>query len=192
MKPFVFILISTFILSCTHSPRLDFKYGDKEQSISCENQNNALLNEALHSFEEDIINHNLSDNKTLVAAYGQYIYKGMLGSAPYQDIANSHSLAIRDALLEEGILSTKGAKNNLNYKHPAVECIVNNIKDADLKRTLNALIQTNSMDPSLFNSRLRNFGQLAEKNRHQAAFIALVSYYQNLVGLTLEPAKANE
>lgn len=192
MKRFVFILLSTLILSCAQSPKMQYKFGDKEQTIACSNQNNALLNEALHSFENDLQNYKKTDRTTLISAYGQFMYKGIQGSAAYQEIANDHSLAIRDQLLEEGILITNGPKSNLNYKHPAVQCLVDNIEDGDVQKTIKALLDTNSMDPTLFNSRLRNFGPKAQKNRNQALYIALDAYYQNLVGITLEQSLSNE
>lgn len=192
MKPFVFILLSTLILSCSQSPKMQYKYGDKEQTIACSNQNNALLNEALHSFENDLQNYKKSDNTNLISAYGQFMFRGLQGSAAYKEIANDHSIAIRNLLLAEGILIYNGLKSNLNYKHPAVQCLVNSIEDTDLQKTIKALIDTNSMDPKLFTSRLRNFGRQAEKNRNQALFIALEAYYQNLVGITLEQSLPNE
>ncbi len=186
MKPFLLIILTTLVLSCNKTPKLDYKYGDKEQLIICANQNNALLNEALYSFEEDILKSNPSPTKTLNAAYAQYIYKGMLGTMPYTKIANEHSLAIRDQLITEGIINTTGAKSNLNYEHPAVQCIINKIETEDIKRTINALLEVNGMDPGLFSSRLRNFGREAAKSRYEATFIALDSYYQNLVGISLD------
>lgn len=186
------IIISLCILSCKQQPKLDYKFSNEEQVIICDNENNALLNEMLYSFEEDIMNHSSSGFKTLDAAYGQFVYRGMSGTARYKEISTSHSYAIRDKLLAEGILLAEGVKSNLNYEHPAVICITNGIENSDLKRTINALIQTNSMNPVLLNSRARNFGRQADKNRYQAAYIALDSYYQNLVGLTLEEPATNE
>ena len=187
-----YILVLLCILSCNQQPKLEYTFSNKEQVIACNNANNTLLNEMLYSFEEDIMNHNPAESKTINTAYAQYIFKGMTGTSPYDKIINTHSLAVRDQLLAEGILITDGLKSNLNYEHPAVQCILNGIEDQGIKQTLNALIQTNSMNPALFNSRLRNFGRQADKNRYQAAYIALDSYYQNLVGLTLEEQTTNE
>lgn len=186
MKITFYILVALFITSCNMQPSLEYQYSDKEQPISCDTQYNALLNEALHSFEADILKSSTGETKTQLTAYGQYIFKGMTGTARYEDLVSMHSLAIRDQLIAENIVITTGVKSNLNYEHPAVKCIINNVEDPDLKRTLNALLQTNSMDPAMFNSRLRNFGQKAGKSRYQALYIALDSYYQNLVGLTLD------
>lgn len=192
MKPFLLILISIFVLSCSQSLKLEYKHSDKEQSIACSNTSDALLNEALYSFEEDIVKHYKLPNAKLIPTYAKFIFKGMTGDAPYQKIANSHSLAIRDALIAEGILITNGVKSNLNYTHPTVQCIINNIEDPVLKNNLNVLIETNTMDPHLFNSRPRKFGRKAEKHRYQATYIALDGYYQNLVGLSLNTETSNE
>lgn len=188
---FIFCSLVVFcIYSCTMQPKLQYQFSDKEQSLSCDGENNGLLNEALHSFEKDILEHNPSEQKTQIAGYGQFMYKGMLGTAKYDKIASDHSLAIRDALISENILLINGGKSNLNYEHPAVQCVLSKIENKDLQRTINALLQTNSMDPSMFNSRLRNFGSRSGKNRYQAAYVALDAYYQNLIGVTLE--KTNE
>ncbi len=193
MKPFIFILISTFILSCSQSPKLEYKYSDKDQTIACSDKSNALLNEALYSFEADLIKYykkGVKDN--LINSYSKFIAKGMGGVAPYQDITNAHSLAIRDALLAEGILITNGANSNLNYTHPTVQCIINNIENPKLKKNLNVLIETNTMNPKIFNSRPRKLGRKAEKHRYNALYIALDGYYQNLVGLSLKTETSDE
>ena len=186
MKTTYYILVAFFITSCSMHPSLEYQFGDKEQPISCAVQTNALLNEALYSFEKDIYDYCTIETKTEVLSYGQYIYKGVAGTAPYKEIASYHSLNIRDQLLKENILISNGVNSNLNYDHPAVKCLIDGIEDVALKKTITSLLEINSMDPAMFNSRLRNFGQQAAKNRYQAAYIALDSYYQNLVGLTLE------
>jgi len=192
MRLIFFTIISLCVLSCSQQSKLNYKFSDQEQVIACDTENNALINEMLHSFESDIMNHNPTDQKTKATAYAQFIFKGMTGTSAYEKIVNTHSLDIRDQLLAQGILKTAGISSNLNYDHPVVQCIINGIEDSDLRRTLNALIETNSMNPALFNSRLRNFGRQADKNRYQAAYIALDSYYQNLVGLSLEAPATNE
>jgi CRISPR/Cas system-associated protein Csx1 len=192
MRPFIFLILTALITSCAQKPSLAYKFSDKEQSISCVDQNNKLLNEALHSFEEDIRNHNFTVSKTLNTAYAQFIFKGILGTAPYKSIVSEHSLKIRDELMKEGIILENGVKSNLNYEHPAVKCIINNIEDKDLKKTINGLLSSNSMDIKLFNSRLRNFGRQGQQNRNQAMYLALESYYQYIVGLSLDEEKPND
>ena len=64
------------VFSCKNESAFsDFKYGDKPVAFNCEGANSKLLNEALYSFEDDIINYYKkgSDNYRLVQAYSQII-----------------------------------------------------------------------------------------------------------------------
>lgn len=185
MKFFVFS-VSILILSCSQTPQIQYKYSDKEQPVTCSDKNDALLNEALHSFEDDISKYNTRPTKTRITAYEKYIYKGMLGTIAYKDIVNEHSLVIRDQLIEAGIINKNKQGSNLNYNHTAVQCIINNIESPDKKRVINALIQANSMNPTLLSSKFRGFGSYADKKRYEATYIALDSYYQNLVDIEKE------
>lgn len=183
MKKIVFLILTASIISCNQKAEFDFKFADQEQVITCSEQNNALLNEALYSFENDILTKYDSINRLKSKAYGAYIYRGMDGSAKYEEIMSSNTQAIVDALIAENILIVDKFPSHLNYEHPAVLCIVNRIKDENLRTTLNGLIDTRSMNPKLFNSRLRNFGRNADKDRYQALYIALDGYYQQILNI---------
>ena len=188
MRPLLFLCFLFMIISCNQQPK--FKFADQPQNIKCSTSNNDLLNEALYSFEEDLFA-KYDTTRTHNRTYARYIIRGIKGTEDYQGVLTAHSLQIRDELLREGIIKNNGGKGVLDYNHPDVQCIVNNIEDEDLKRTISALIQTNSMDLRLFDSRLRNIGRTAANSPHQSAYIALDTYYKNLVGL-IASTPANE
>ncbi len=183
MKKIAFLILTVSIISCNQKAKFDFKFSDQEQVISCSEKNNALLNEVLYSFENDIITKYDSVNKVKSKAYGNFIFRGMDGSAQYKDIISSNTQPIIDALIAENILIVDKSPSHLNYEHPAIRCIVNGIKDKNLRTTLNALIDTKSMNPKLFSSRLRNFGRSADRDRYQALYIALDGYYQQILNI---------
>ncbi len=183
MKPVILLMLIIILASCTQFGKITYKFSDKPAKIECNTATDALLNEALYSFEEDILTKYDSTNKRSSAAYARFIYNGISGTEDYKSIANPHSLQIKDALLAKGILSNSGGKSNLNYQHPDVACIIDNIEDPDLKRTIQALISIDGMDPALFNDRLRNAGSTMANSPNKAAYVALDAYYQNLVNL---------
>ncbi|MEP0265741.1 hypothetical protein [Dokdonia sp.] len=184
MKKIAFlILAATSIMSCNQKAKFDFKFADQEQVISCSEKDNALLNEVLYSFENDLLTKYDSVNRSKIKAYGNFIYRGMDGSAKYAEMTTPNTQPIIDALIAENILIIDKSPSHLNYEHPAVQCIVNNIKDENLRTTLNGLINTKTMNPKLFNSRLRNFGRNADKDRYQALYIALDGYYQQILNV---------
>ncbi|MFT5892076.1 MAG: hypothetical protein ACI9Y7_002185 [Dokdonia sp.] len=185
MKKIVFLILATAsIISCNQKAEFDFKFADQEQVISCSETQNALLNEALYSFENDLLTKYDSIGKSKIKGYGAFIYRGMDGSAKYDEIITPNTRPIIEALIAENILIENKTPSHLNYEHPAVQCIVNNIKDEDLRRTINALIDTKTMNPKLFNSRLRNFGRNSGKDRYLALYVALDGYYQQILNIT--------
>ncbi len=193
------LLLSLFLIitlsSCEQKATFNFKHSEKEQVIQCDSALNALLNEALYVFESDIQEAYKEDIGNQVnVGYARFLYVGFAGTAEYDRVASQSALEVHKALMEQNILIKNGFKSNLNYKHPAVQCIINNIEDVDLANTIKALVDTNTMDPKLFATRMRNYGRNAIKNRYAAMYIALDTYYQQLDGVVLavEPEVVNE
>ena len=193
MRSIAFLFLACLIGSCQSNKEvtpMNYKYGDQEQVINCEGQNNALLNEALYSFEDDLLNTYDAESRRPITAYGQFTFVGLSGQAEFKRIVSEHSKIVLSKLIEEGIIiKNTGAKSNVNYEHPAVVCAIDNLKDAALKKTINALISTNSMDPVLFDSRLRNAGRLVQNQRYLAFYLSLDAYFQQLANLDMKPTE---
>ena len=184
MKKIVFLILTAILItSCRQEAKFDFKFSNKEQVISCSGNNNALLNEALYSFENNLYTKYDSINNSNVKAYGAFIYRGMDGSAKYESIMTANTYPIVKMLIEENILIKDKAPSHLNYDHPAVQCIVDNINDEELRIAIKALVDSKTMNPKLFTSRFRNFGRNADRDRHLALFIGLEGYYQQIVNI---------
>ncbi len=181
MKNFVLPLLLLIVSSCKDSSvDIPLNYTDEPQVILCQDALDPLLNEALYHFENMILKAYDPESMVLASAYGRFIYTGFSGTADYKRLIDQHSLEIRDALRDENILSTDGVKSNLNYNHPAMTCLLDAMGDQDLSQTIRSLVETNTMDPKLFNSRMRNFGRQASNDRYTAIYVALDAYYQNL------------
>lgn len=194
MRTIVCALAFILLASCQETkkqPTFDYKFSDKEQSLQCEGQNNLLLNEALHSFEDDIARNYDPDSRRVYNAYAKFIMPGMGGKAEYGRLPSDHTKKILEALIVEKIIVKGGKYSNLNYTHPAVQCIINGIEEFGLKNTINALTSTNGMNPTLFDTRLRNKGRDAEKKRYMAMYIALDAYYQRLADVDFPATATN-
>lgn len=194
MKTIVCAIAFIVLASCQEATKkvtIDYKFSDQEQSIQCEEQNNALLNDALLSFEDDLMRNYDAESRRLNNAYSKFIFPGLNGSAEYKRLPSEHSKKILEALIAENIIIKGGLHSNLNYAHPAVQCILNGIEDNGVKQTINALVSTNGMNPALFDTRLRNKGRQVEKQRHLAMYLALDAYYQNLAEIDFPTPEAN-
>ena len=71
-KLYVIALLITFT-SCKKEVKLsEYKFAEKGIVLNCDKFDLNLLNEALFSFENDIINFYSKDKKNLSRAYGQF------------------------------------------------------------------------------------------------------------------------
>jgi len=184
------LLISLFLIitlsSCEQKSQFKYNHKDKAQVIQCDITIDALLNEALYVFEDDISkSYKENEGDGINIAYARYVYVGFAGTAEYERVASQNALDVHKALLEQNILIKNGFKSNLNYNHPAVQCIVDKMEDKALSQTINALIDTNTMDPKLFATRMRSSGRSAVKNKYVSMYIALDTYFQKLDGIVL-------
>ncbi|AEE18846.1 hypothetical protein JM84_0806 [Dokdonia sp. Hel_I_63] len=186
----VAIAIVLGVLSCEDQSSLEYKHADKEQIINCENQNNALLNEALYQFEQDIISAYDPESRLRNKAYANFVYVGFSGDAEYERLATPHTLAIRKELVKAGIIKDGGLKSNLMYSN--IPCVLKNIEDPQLALMIEALVESNTMDPKLFNSRMRNFAYKSQTDRYTALYVALDTYYQQLTMTELPIKESNE
>ena len=183
------LLLITILFSCKNEAQFtNYKYADKPAGFTCEGVNQKLLNEALYSFEDDITKHYNKNvkNPRLEQAYSQIIRNSVYGRLKLEDIISKHTINVFNALKNESDLwDANNTKSHLNYKGKILKCIANNIKDKNLKTTLNALISTNSMAPKLFGptiiSKYRNV--LSDKNL--AMYIALDLFYAKFFDLDL-------
>ncbi|WP_405251345.1 hypothetical protein [Dokdonia sp. Asnod3-C12] len=186
----VAIIIAVGVVSCENQASLEYKHADKEQVINCENENNALLNEALYQFEQDITNAYDPESQLINKAYANFLYAGFSGVAEYERLATSHTLAIRKELVKEGFIKDGGFKSNLVYDN--ILCVLKNIEDPQLALMIEALVDSNTMDPKLFNSRMRNFAYKSQSDRYTALYVALDTYYQQLTMTELPIKESNE
>ncbi|MBL4886991.1 MAG: hypothetical protein JKZ03_00685 [Flavobacteriaceae bacterium] len=188
-KQTIFIILASGLLFSSCQKSMDYKFQDKQPSISCDGVNPELLKEALYSFENDISNlyTRQGDIVDLKWAYMEFIYVGAMGAAPYSRIASEHSNIVVNALSrEKGLwLRTSDNKIKLNYNSPLMRCLVENISYAPIKKAMENLLDVNALEPNLLASILRINIREAMKDKYLATYIALDMYYRNLLELEI-------
>jgi hypothetical protein len=188
-----FKLISLLFLIALTSCKKDnilseYKYADKPIVLTCNTIDSKLYQEALYSFEDDILNFygKNKPNASLIQAYNQFIRMANYGNIKYEDILSAHSIKVFEALKKDNNLWAPGNnKSLLNYNSTFFNCIANNISDAHLKTTLKALLSTNSMSPKLFGAPLLTKYSAAINDKYLASYIAFELYYAKLFNLDL-------
>jgi len=178
-----FLLVFTLFNCNKQNSFSDYKYSDKPEAIICEGLNSKLYNEALYSFEDDILKfyQQKKSNITLVQGYSQFIRAAIYSPPKFEEIVSKHTLDVFEALkTDTDLWDATNSKSHLNYNGKILNCIASNIKDANLKTTFEALISTNSMSPKLFGTPLVTKYRNALNDKYLALYIALDLYYSKL------------
>ncbi|WP_136480084.1 hypothetical protein [Cognatitamlana onchidii] len=190
---FIFALV---LFNCKQQNTFsDYQYTDKPQVISCEGINAPLYNEALYSFEDDILKYYQQKraNNTLAQSYSQFLREAIYNRIKLEDVVTKHTIDVFEALKTESDLwDAANTKSHLNYSGKPLTCIATSLKDENLKTTLNALITTNSMSPKLFGTPLISKYRNAMSDKYLALYIALDLYYSNLFELDLSKINLNK
>ena len=76
----------------------ELKYAEKGIVVDCDKFDLKLLNEALFSFENDILNTYSKDKQDLSRTYSQFIRNAVYNRIKYEDIVSKHSLEIFEVL----------------------------------------------------------------------------------------------
>ncbi len=192
MKPLLKIItiaLPLILFNCKNETvKIEYKYGNKSAVMTCGDANTKLYNEALYSFEDDIFNYykkqNFKSNPT--NAYAQFLRNALYGNLKYEDIISEHSLKVFEALKQEdGLWSAENTNGHLNYNGVFLTCIIENIKDADLKTTFKSLISINDLRPKLIGPPLYSVYRNALNDKYLAAYIAFDFYYSKFFDIDL-------
>ncbi len=177
------VVLSTFTLGCEEP--LAYKFQSRPQLIECDGLDKALIHEALYSFQEDIANfynnqNRPLNNETYINGYGNFVQPGLAGTAPYHLMASRHTIEIWNQLKDTPNLWNNDSEDtHLNYEHPFISCLLNAIKDEDLKMTFRNMRDANFMSPKLLAEPLRGEVENIITDPNLAMYVALDGYYQN-------------
>ena len=102
MKNFnIILLVALLIISCKKEDTiLKYKYSNELNMISCHDspENQDLINEAMHSFENDLLNAFDPEARFTSRAYSTFLIQLNNNSFKIEEIASNHSLQISKKL----------------------------------------------------------------------------------------------
>ncbi len=194
-KTIVLFTVLTLLLSCTTQTKIEYKYQDKPQNVTCTGVDKLLMHEALYSFQEDIdefFKNKGTGEKNITRAYASYIYRGTMGTAQFGMISSKHSRDILKKLQQLGDLFVKkNNKTTLNFNNQYVKCLVDGIKNEEIKRILKSLQQVNDMRVELLVEPYRKNVRDVHIDQNFAMLVALQTYYAHLADADLSNLDKN-
>lgn len=185
----VFLLVLAFFSCKNDNTFNDYKYTNNGIVLNCNDELNTIVNEALFSFEDDITQFYTKEKPNAGIAYSQFVRNSISGRIKYTNFVTPHTVKVFNALKKHDLWDAEDPKSHLNYNSIFFKCLAENIKDKNLKTTLNALVSTNSMSPKLFGSPLLTRSRSATSDKYLAAYIAFDLYYAKLFDVDLSKVK---
>ncbi len=156
----------------------DFKYPSAQKLLDCDNLDTSLFQEAMQSFENDIVKFYTPDQPVYSRAYSIFVGQALGNKVDYSKLVSEHSKTVFEALKQDKRLWIDNADGSkVNFQHPIFKCIGANIKDEPLRKTYNALIDTNSMSMRMFGGQLRRKTFDMKDDKYLATFVALELFY---------------
>ena len=160
---------------------------------NCEGTDSQILNEAIFTFEDDIIKFYTKSRPSLVKAYSSFVRDAISNRINYQEMVSPHTVKVFNVLKSEpDFWDTTNPNSRLNYNSNIFKCIASNIQSKDLSTTLNALISTNSMSPKLFGPPLISNYSHAVRDKYLSAYMAFDLFYAKLFDVDLSKVNMNE
>jgi len=182
----IFLLTVVAIVFTGCSEPFPYKYKESPRVIDCKGLDNDLAHEAYYSFRDDIAayafkKHFTTNKEDYNLSLGYFIYNGASGLADYKDIVSPHTLMILDKLKQEKQLWDNQSKiSNTNYYSEFIDCLIQNIKNTELKQIILSLRETNTLSPKILNENYRIAISDTNDDKYFAMFIAFETYYQYL------------
>ncbi len=184
----IIFLLSLIILSygCNEN-EIDYKYATKEDLFECDNKDYRLVKEATYAFEDFITKNYVFLGVTVPEGYHNYLKVLFNNRPPAVEYLSDHIKNITTVFENRDDLWTVHSnKVRLNYEHPAAKCIVENVKDEELKKILEALISSNTVTPQVLAPILFEKKHLmAEEDRALAAYVAMDMFFSKLLEMRL-------
>lgn len=173
------------MISCKNEVQLsEYRFADKDLILNCEGQNSKLINEAIYTFEEILKTkfvNNVNTEMGMDIIYSKYINQIVNNRIRYEDLVTDRILEIFHVLKSKEDFWDLGSNvSKLDYNSSFFNCLAVSLTDDHLKTTLNALMVTNSMSPSLFADPLMTRFRFVENNDALRAYVAFDLFYAKL------------
>ena len=182
---FLFSFI-TLIYGCGEN-EIDYKYATNEDLFECNNKDYRLVKEATYAFEDFITKNYVFLGVTVPEGYHNYLKVLFNNRPPAVEYLSDHIKNITTVFENRDDLWTvKNNKVRLNYEHPAAKCIIDNVKDEELKKILDALISSNTVTPQVLAPILFEKKHLmAKEDRALAAYVTMDMFFSKLLEMRL-------
>lgn len=182
MKRTLVLLVPLLLLfGCKNEPKIEYKYSDQEDLFMCSSADMDLIKEAVYVFEDYISKNYAFLSKQPPEGYHNYIELLYDDRSPAKEFFSPHLIKFTEYIKNQNDLWVEiDGQLKLNYDHELVTCIVNNIKDEQLRNTIDVLITSNTVKPQVLGPIMMRNKQMMQEDRALATYLVLETFYPKL------------
>ena len=169
------------IFGCKNESKIEYKYTDEEDLFICASADMELIKEALYVFEDYISMNYAFLSKQTPEGYHNFIKLLYDDRSPAKEFFSPYLIEFTEHIKNQNDLWIEiDGQLKLNYDHEVVTCIVNNIKDEQLRNTIDVLITSKTVKPQVLGPIMMRYKQMMQEDRALASYLALETFYPKL------------
>jgi len=181
MKKVIVFGLLFISFACDQKPKIEFQYSNQPDLFLCSDADMDLVKEAVYVFEDYIKSNYSFLSKDRPEGYHNYIRLLLDDRSPAREFFNDYLKSFTKYIKEQDELWTeKDGLLKLDYNHPLVTCIINNIQDEQLKNTIDAMITSNTVRPEVIGPLMFRNKHLMVEDRALATYLIFETFYPKL------------
>lgn len=173
------------LFSCTQEIDPKFKYTEEKDLFRCSSADDALVKEAVYTFENFIATtYAYKSDYNIKMGYYNYLEKVENNLLPMVEKFDDHMIYIISKLKAQPELWIKNnSRTTVNFNSDLFECIADNIQDEQTKTILQTLVDSNTFKPEIFAPTIESNYNEYDQDRALVAYIALDMFYASVMDL---------
>ncbi|MBE9490205.1 MAG: hypothetical protein IMY67_07940 [Bacteroidetes bacterium] len=192
-KNILYIFTCLLFTGCNKEAKLQYKYTDQDDLFSCSSTNMELIKESVYAFEDYLKEYySFKGPKSVETGLMNYWRTAMTKRLPAIEYINPHIIKVRDALKkEENLWITKNNFTTLNYNHPILKCISNEIKDPEVKKLFDFLIESKTFKTKVFLASMTMNDKRVKDDKGFETYLALDTFYARILNVNFNDLEEN-
>ncbi len=187
------ILTILLFISCNKEPKFEYKYANNDHLFKCSSIDMELIKEAVYAFEEYSKEYySFREPKSVQQGYLFYWDVSISNRLPAIEYINPHIIKIRDVLKDEKDLWV--IKNNetiLNFNHPILTCISEQMVNPEVKKLFKLLIDTKTFKSEVFLASLKKGDERIKDDKAFNTYLILDTFYARILNVDFNNLEAS-
>ncbi|MBT8258276.1 MAG: hypothetical protein KJO49_07375 [Bacteroidia bacterium] len=177
----IYFFLTMVVWGCKNSSEPNYIYQDQPDLFSCSGADMKMVKEGFYVFENYIAENYAFLSNSTDEGYYNYIKLLLDDRSPASEFFSDYLVEFKDYLKErDEFWVEKNGQLHLNYDYPLVNCLINNIKNEQLRNTIDALVSSNTVRPETLGPVLYRNHEMMASDKALAAYVIFETFYPKL------------